>query len=76
MTMTRKLSPEPTRTDLTDRECSKLLGSLLGGLCLMSDKQQVRNAVRWWAECDEAWSTMRTNKEVIEDLHRMTKESG
>ena len=54
----RNLSPIEARTDLTDRECSKLLGSLIGGLCLMADKDTVRDAVRWWAGCDSAWNAM------------------
>jgi hypothetical protein len=44
--------------DLTDRECSKLLGSLIGGLCLMADKRTVRRAVRFWAESDDLWQMM------------------
>ena len=53
-----KLDRRPARTDLTDRECSKLLGSLIGGLCLMADKETVRAAVLWWGENDDAWRAM------------------
>lgn len=53
--MQPRLSSEPARTDLTDRECAKLLGSLIGGLCLMAPKDAVRAAVRWWAEADGVW---------------------
>ena len=55
---TAKLSTEPARTDLTDREVAKILGSLIGGLCTMADERTVRNAVRWWSESDEAWQAM------------------
>lgn len=54
----KKLSPQAARTDLTDRECTKLIGGLIGGLCQMSDPQTVRDAIRWWAESDEAWNAM------------------
>ena len=52
------LSPQAARTDLTDRECAKLLGALIGGLCQQASPQTVRDAVRWWAEADEAWNAM------------------
>ena len=51
------LSPQPARTDLTDRECAKIIGGLIGSLCLMADRDQVRKAVQWWAEQDAAWSS-------------------
>lgn len=50
------LDPRDTR-ELTNRECAKLLGGTIGALCEMSDAQTVRDAVRWWAEKDEAWRT-------------------
>lgn len=62
----KKLSPKPARTDLTDRECAKLLGSCIGGLTLMADKQAVRDAVRWWAETDAAWDSMLSNDQANE----------
>lgn len=41
------------RADLTDRECCKIIGGLLGSLNLMVDNPGVlRNAVRWWADQD------------------------
>jgi len=51
-----KLSAEPIRGALTDRECAALLGSLIGGLVQsFADAATVRRAVRWWADGDEAW---------------------
>jgi len=60
----RKLSTMAARTDLTDREASKLLGSLIGGLLDMAPVEEVRNAVRWWAENDEAWAYMEKMQEA------------
>jgi hypothetical protein len=45
-----KLNPEPARKDLTVRECTKLIGSTIGGLCSMTDKATLAKAVAWWAE--------------------------
>lgn len=56
--MNDKLTPKPARTDLTDRECTKLIGAIIGGLCLMADKETVRKAIRWWADNDKAWQAM------------------
>lgn len=52
------LSKEPARK-LTDREVAKILGSLIGGLCEMASIDDVRNAVAWWAEEDDAWEMFR-----------------
>jgi len=52
----KALSILPARTDLTDREFTKILGGVLGGLGTMGTQENLRNAVRWWAETDEAWS--------------------
>lgn len=46
------------RTDLTDRECAKLIGGLIGVLCQMADVETVRRSVVWWAETEEAWKFM------------------
>jgi hypothetical protein len=45
-----KLSSEPARTDLTDRECAKLIGSIVGGLLTMAKPEDVRAALEWWAK--------------------------
>ena len=50
-----KLDPRPARQDLTSRECSKLLGGLIGSLGMMAPLETIREAVRWWAEADGAW---------------------
>lgn len=53
--MSINLDPRPARTDLTSRECSKLLGGMIGNLSQMASLLDIRTAVRWWAETDEAW---------------------
>lgn len=45
-----KLDDRPARTDLTDRECAKLIGGLVGNLLQMSDQQSVRRALQWWVD--------------------------
>lgn len=35
---------------LTDRECSKILGAIIGGLMEFSNAENVRRAVFWWAQ--------------------------
>ena len=53
------LDPRPARTDLTDRECSRIIGGLLGSLVGNApDVETVRRAVRWWAETDQVWVWM------------------
>ena len=47
-----KLDPAPARTDLTDRECAKLLGAAIGGLLQMASVEDVRAAVRWWSKLE------------------------
>lgn len=53
-----KLDPRPARTDMTDRECAKLLGAVIGGLAQQADIEAVRRAVRWWAETEDAWTAL------------------
>lgn len=55
-----KLDPHESR-QLTDRECAKILGGTVGALLDMAPPSAVRNAVRWWAETDEAWAAMGGN---------------
>lgn len=52
------LDSRPARTDLTTRECAKLIGSTIGGLLEMAPLENIRQAVRWWAENDEAWQVL------------------
>lgn len=45
--MANRLSAFESRTDLTDRECAKIIGGILGSLSLMvDDVATLRNAVR------------------------------
>lgn len=47
-----KLSPEPARTDLTDRECCKLIGGTLGCLLQMAEPEEVRRGLLWWIQLE------------------------
>lgn len=71
-----KLNPNAAREDLTDRELARLLGGLIGSMIQLADIHDVRNAVRWWADCDQAWVGMRRMKEsgsAIEMAERMLR---
>lgn len=48
--------------DLTSRECAKLLGGVIGGLVHLADVDEVRAAVRFWAESEDGWKAMRGTK--------------
>ena len=52
------LDTRPARTDLTSRECSKLIGGMIGTLCQMAPMENVRTAIKWWAQTDAAWSLL------------------
>ena len=54
----KPLDSRSARMDLTDRECTKILGGMLGTLADMTDIETLRNAVRWWAETDAAWQAL------------------
>lgn len=58
------LSSLPARQDLTDRECSKIIGGLLGSLCSMASVETVRDAVKWWAEREDVWTAFRKAKDA------------
>jgi len=61
------LDPRPARTDLTDRECARIIGGLLGSLLgIASDTDTVRRAVKWWAETDTAWQALDFNQKQLE----------
>lgn len=54
------LDKYPARRDLTDRECAKILGGPIGQLMDMTQGNEVRDAVRWWAGLtDEQWAELR-----------------
>lgn len=51
-----KLDSREARTDLTSREVAKLIGGMLGSILQMSNPDDVRQAIRWWARLpDEEW---------------------
>lgn len=53
------------RTDLTSRELSKLIGALLGGLVQMAEVEELKVAVKWWAETPEAWKHLEAIKTLV-----------
>lgn len=57
--MPKPLHPNPHRTDLTDRECAKLLGGIIGSLCQMTTPETVRAAVEHWAQTDASWEAIK-----------------
>jgi hypothetical protein len=59
-----KLDTREARRDLTSREISILLGGFLGTLTNLSDIENIKTAVMWWAETPEAWEGLRTIKEL------------
>ena len=43
-----KLDKRPARTDLTSRECSKLIGGIVGTLAEMAGAHEIKTAIAWW----------------------------
>ena len=74
---TPKLNPEPSRTDLTMRECTKLIGGALGSISLMAPVETVRDAVRWWAGTDQAWvaieASVKAQRRITEEIAKQLK---
>lgn len=61
------LNEDPARNDLTDREAAKLIGSFIGALTQMAGVNNVRRAVRWWAQQgDDVWSVFEEMNAAIE----------
>jgi hypothetical protein len=65
-----RLSEMQARTDLTDRECSKIIGGLIGVLCTMATPETVRNAVKWWADNGAAWGSIHQYIEKLQAEQR------
>jgi hypothetical protein len=61
---------------LTERQCCGLLGSLIGGLLQMAEREDVRRAVEWWAKTDQAWSMLPTAAEAEDFARRQAKKLG
>lgn len=59
------LSTAPARTDLTDRECAKLIGSFIGSLCDIAPVENVERALQWWAQHPEAWEYLRASMAAV-----------
>lgn len=62
----KRLTSLAARRDLTDRECAKILGGTIAGLCEMADIPTVQNAVKWWAEQSKAWDAIAKYKQIRE----------
>lgn len=65
--MKKPLSPLPRRP-LTDRECASILGGLISVLAQNSSVEAARNAVRWWADTDEAWAAIEQAEQFAKQL--------
>lgn len=65
-----KLDDRPARIDLTDRECAKLIGGIVGCLLQMSDQQTVRQALQWWIDLpDKYWDELASIGRVVGKVH-------
>jgi hypothetical protein len=57
------LSEKPSRTDFTDRECSRIIGGVIGAIAGQAESlESLRNAVKFWAENDYLWEVLRENE--------------
>lgn len=71
--MTR-LDEREIRHDLTSRECATLVGAVIGGLLRMAPADDVRTAIRWYAECDEVWQAFLVTDAVTDETLREAAE--
>lgn len=46
------------RVSFSERDCAKLLGVMIGMLVDMAPLENVRAAVKWWAENDNPWADL------------------
>lgn len=68
-----KLSTDPNLLHkCKSREAASVLGMVIGGLLPFMKLEDVRDAVRWWAETDEVWE-MHLKHQVSHniDLHTL-----
>lgn len=64
--MPAKLDTHAARTDLTDRECAKLIGGTVGVLMQMANEETVRRGLRWWADLtDGQWAQLADAERAI-----------
>ena len=56
------LDSMPSRTDLTSRECAKIIGGLLGSLTGVAAIDDVKCAIDWWSQNESAWNSFRRMK--------------
>lgn len=70
------LTKEQVRTDLTDRECARIIGGIIGSLCGMTNTDTVRNAIKWWALTDSAWISMKNLEKAAETARNQIRNLG
>ena len=67
-----KLDSRESRNDLTDRECVKLIGGLVGALLQSAPPVFVARALRWWALLPhlhpDVWAAMATAKQALAEM--------
>lgn len=73
--MKTTLNPNPVRTDLTSREIAKLLGGFLGGFVEMASIDDIKTAVKFWADTPEAWESLEALKKLMYPASGNTEEA-
>jgi len=63
-----RLSELPARTQLTDLECSLIMGTSLAVLLQMGEPDEVRRRLRWWTEYEQGWAIL---LEYAEEIRRL-----
>lgn len=58
----------PKAAPLDENKVILLLGSVLAGLAHVARLPDIRSAMRWWAETDQAWEDLEQIREVRESL--------
>lgn len=64
---TTELDPRPARA-LTSREIAKMIMGLLGGLAQFCEIGEMRRAVSWISETEDAWKALEASQPVGEEL--------
>lgn len=74
-TLPIELHPGPVRTDLTDRECTHVVGSAIGALLQMSSPSQIKRALLWWAQNVDAVDAMAQQNERLGEIGQRTADA-
>lgn len=56
---------------LSQRDCEKLLGSLIGGLLTMADPLDIMKALLRWSEDEELWNKMVDTSKKLTSLEEI-----